>query len=238
MNSFDLTIIHFLNEYAGRSPAFDSSLEFMSRNALLEGGIIVALFWWAWAQAGGKTSKEREFLLFGLFASAFAVLVGRTLALAFPFRVRPLQNPLLGFKPPDSIDRNIFMGWSSFPSDHAVVFFCLATGLCLVSTRLGAVALAYALLGSSFPRVYLGIHYPTDVLAGAALGIGIAFLAKVNWLRNGLLHPFLYWQENHPGSFTAFLFLFSFEVAEEFNTLRIVGLSAYHVVRYGVQTIR
>lgn len=238
MNSFDFTILHFLNAFAGRSPAFDSLLEFMSRNVLLEGGVIVVLFWWAWAEADEKQSKDREFLLFGLFATAFAVLVARTLALVFPFRVRPLQNPLLGFNPPGSIDRNIFMGWSSFPSDHAIVFFCLATGLWLVSRRLGAVALGYALLGSSFPRVYLGIHYPTDVLAGAALGIGIAYLAKVNWLREGLLHPFLYWQDHHPGSFSAFLFLFSFEVAEEFNTLRTVGQLGYHAVQHSLQTLR
>lgn len=103
------------------------------------------------AQAGGKNPKERELLLFGLFASTFAVLVARILALTLPFRVRPLQNPLLDFKLPHSMDPNTLIGWSSFPSDHAVLFFCLAMSLWLVSKRLGAVALVYALLSTTFP---------------------------------------------------------------------------------------
>jgi hypothetical protein len=45
------------------------------------------------------------------------------------------------------------------------------------------------------------------------------------------MHTVLYWQEHHPASFTAFLFLFSFEIAEEFNSVRAVALSGYHGMR-------
>ena len=103
--------------------------------------------------------------------------------------------------------------------------------LWLVSKRLGIMALGYSVFGTLFPRVYVGIHYPTDALAGAAIGIGIACLAKVDWLRSGVMHPVLYWQEHHPPSFTAFLFLFSFEIAEEFNSVRAVAVSGYHGMR-------
>jgi undecaprenyl-diphosphatase len=231
MNSFDSSVIHFLNAFAGRSPAFDSIVVLMGANVLLRGGLIVILFWWAWGQADEKNPKERELLLFGLFASAFAVLIARILALTLPFRVRPLQNPALAFKPPYSLDPSALIHWSSFPSDHATVFFCLAVSLWLASKRLGAVALGYAVLGVSLPRVYLGFHYPTDILAGAVLGIGIACLAKVDWFREGAMGPVVYWQDHHPGSFTAFLFLLSFEVGEEFNTLRSVIVLGYHGMR-------
>jgi undecaprenyl-diphosphatase len=110
MNSFDLTIIHFLNAFVGRSPAFDTILVIMTQNVLLRGGLIVILFWWAWAQAGGKNSKNKEFLLFGLFAGTFSVLLARILALTLPFRVRPLENPLLNFKLPRSMDPNELIG--------------------------------------------------------------------------------------------------------------------------------
>lgn len=228
INLIDISIIHFLNAFAHRSEAFDSIVVAMCENGLLQGGFIVILFWWAWAPTNKKSPKEQDLLLFGILASAFAVLVARVLALSLPFRLRPIHNPLVEFNLPYSMDPNTLIGWSSFPSDHAVVFFCLAMSLWLVSKRLGAVALVYALLGSSFPRVYLGIHYPTDILAGAALGIGIACLGKIDWIRNRVIHPMLYWQEHHPASFTAFLFFFSFEIAEEFSSVRSLGLLGYH----------
>jgi undecaprenyl-diphosphatase len=126
------------------------------------------------------------------------------------------------------------IGWSSFPSDHAVLFFCLGMGLWLISRRLGAIALAYALLGACFPRVYVGIHYPTDILAGAALGIGIACFGMVDWIRNAVIHPMLYWQEHYPASFNAFLFLFSFEIAEQFDSVRTL----YHGAKIVEQALR
>jgi undecaprenyl-diphosphatase len=57
----------------------------------------------------------------------------------------------------------------SFASDHAVMAGAVAVGLFLVSRRLGAVALAAALL-MGFARVYVGAHFPIDVLAGLLLG--------------------------------------------------------------------
>jgi undecaprenyl-diphosphatase len=238
MNSFDSSIIEFLNRFAGRSLTFDSLMVLMSTNVLLEGGIIVVLFWWAWVQCGDRNPEDRERLLFGLCASTFSVFIARTLALTLPLRLRPLHNPLLNFKLPYSLDPGTLLGWSSFPSDHAVVFFCLAMSLWFVSKRLGAIAIGYALMGVCFPRVYLGIHYPSDILAGAVMGIGVASLANVTSLRKSLLRPVLYWQEHHPASFGCFLFLICFEIAEEFNSLRMVGLTGYHGVEVVLQALR
>ena len=238
MNFFDSGIIHFLNSFAHRSKGFDSLLVLMSENVLLEGGLIVVLFWWVWSQGDGEDSIRRELLVFGIFSSAFAVLVARLLALTLPFRLRPVQNPLVDFKLPYSMDPRMLIGWNSFPSDHAVVFFCLAMTLWFASKRVGALALAYALLGSSLPRIYLGIHYPTDVLCGAVLGVAIAYLSKVDGPREAVLRPVLYWQEHHLQSFSAFLFLCTFEIAEEFNSARTLALSGFHGVEAIFQALR
>lgn len=56
----------------------------------------------------------------------------------------------------------------SFPSDHTIFAVALALGLWLVSRKLGIIAVILAAV-ESFDRVYLGQHYPHDVLAGAAL---------------------------------------------------------------------
>lgn len=58
---------------------------------------------------------------------------------------------------------------ASFPSDHATMAGAVAVGLLLVSWRLGLLAVGLALLMAA-TRVYVGAHYPVDVLAGLALG--------------------------------------------------------------------
>lgn len=57
----------------------------------------------------------------------------------------------------------------SFPSDHAVMAGAVAAGVLLANRRIGVVAVAAALLMAA-TRVYVGAHYPGDVLAGLALG--------------------------------------------------------------------
>jgi membrane-associated phospholipid phosphatase len=66
----------------------------------------------------------------------------------------------------------------SFPSDHAVMGGAAAAGLLLVNRRLGLLAaLAAALM--AFARVYIGAHYPWDVLGGLALG---AAVVRLGWM--------------------------------------------------------
>jgi membrane-associated phospholipid phosphatase len=62
----------------------------------------------------------------------------------------------------------------SFPSDHAVMAGAVAAGLLVFSRPLGLVALGAGLL-MAFARVYIGAHYPWDVVAGLALGSGLAW---------------------------------------------------------------
>lgn len=64
---------------------------------------------------------------------------------------------------------------SSFPSGHTISWFSLATVYGIKYPRLIA-PLAVVGVGVAYSRVYFGCHYPTDVLAGAALGIGIGWL--------------------------------------------------------------
>ena len=69
----------------------------------------------------------------------------------------------------------------SFPSGHATVSFACATVLVLAVPRLRAPLFALAAL-ISFSRVYVGVHYPFDVIAGAVLGlllgVGIAIALR------------------------------------------------------------
>lgn len=68
---------------------------------------------------------------------------------------------------------NLLTGCSdsySFPSSHAVNMFAEATVLSLVYPKAAPVAYAFASI-VGYSRVYIGVHYPFDVIGGAAIGI-------------------------------------------------------------------
>jgi len=238
MNFFDLSIIRFFNSFAQRSSGFDHLVVQISHNTLVRGGFMVALFLWAWNRYRDEYSEQREFLLFGLLASVSAIFVARALALALPFRARPLDNPLLGFRLPIGMDPDALLGWSAFPSDHAALFFCLAACLWMVSKRLGTIAFCYSIFVISLPRIYLGIHHPTDIIGGAVIGIGVACLSRIVWLRKRVTRPVLQWSTANPPFFNALMFLLSFEIAELFESVRHIGLAGYHSVQVILQTLK
>ena len=62
---------------------------------------------------------------------------------------------------------------NAFPSGHAAASFAIATSLSLTDVRLAAPALLWA-TAVSVSRVWHGVHYPSDILAGAVLGAGSA----------------------------------------------------------------
>lgn len=62
---------------------------------------------------------------------------------------------------------------ASFPSEHATGAFAIAAAVGMYRRRFGLLLLAMAAV-VAFSRVYVGIHYPADVGAGAALGVVVA----------------------------------------------------------------
>ena len=65
----------------------------------------------------------------------------------------------------------------SFPSGHTIASFEGATALLIHDRKLGIPAMVLAVL-VAFSRLYLYVHYPTDVIASIILGVGFAFLGS------------------------------------------------------------
>lgn len=220
MNGFDLGIIHFLNAFARHSALFDNIVVFLSGNNLLKGGVLVALMWWVWFNDEERRSDNRQYLISTLIASLVAIVVARALALLLPFRNRPMHEDGVGFVLPFGLKPETLDGWSSFPSDHATLFFCLSAGLTFISRRLGTFAFAYTAAVITLPRWYLGLHYPTDSLAGAAVGIVIAVLMNRHIQPNGLIQKIVDWSETRPGLFYPVFFLLNCQIVTMFTESR------------------
>ena len=71
----------------------------------------------------------------------------------------------------------------SFPSGHTASAFAAAFALWLQNRKLGVPALVLAAF-IAFTRLYLYVHFPTDVLGGLALGLALGALAS--WIVDGL----------------------------------------------------
>jgi len=222
MNWFDQSIIHFLNSVAHHWWFADAVIVQVANNDFIDGAVLIAMLWWAWVEYGNKYPEKREILAVNLFVTAFAVVVARFLSLSLPYRERPFREPLLNFQLPYTSNTSTLIHWSSFPSDHAVLTFCVAAGLWMVSRHLGMLAVGYG-LATNIARIYSGIHYPTDVVVGLILGVGLAFLCKLSSLRK-IARSALTFLDHYPAYLYALLFAVTFEVAEMFNSLRHIAV--------------
>jgi membrane-associated phospholipid phosphatase len=99
-------------------------------------------------------------------------------------------------RPPDAIGFDALVGVPaspSFPSGHAMSAFAVAGAVALLAPRLRWPVLGLAAV-IGFSRVYLGVHFWLDVLAGATLGLAIGLLLAWSLRR---------WRSRHAGAASA-----------------------------------
>lgn len=231
MNIFDHQIITYVNRFSQNFWVFDSFIVFLSDNQLLKGGVLTTIIWWVWFKNEKHSSHNRKYIILTLFTSVVAMALAKTLALTLPFRLRPLHEKSLHFLPPHEMLPDVLGGWSSFPSDHTVLFFTLSTGLFFVSRRIGAFTLFYTTLFIAFPRVYLGLHYPTDIIAGAIIGTTIALLGNIYLVNNMFIQSIVNWSSSMPSLFYPLFFLLTYQIASLFDSSR-------EIISWGLKFIR
>src|SRR5579859_5066893 len=124
MGQIDRSIVAFLNQFVGRSNAFDRVLDVFTNTDLLNGILLIACVWFLWFQAD---RPERHWLIRGFGGVALSGPLSRSLQLLSHYHPRPFHDPTINFRVPANVEPNEFNHWSSFPSDHAAVFAALAT---------------------------------------------------------------------------------------------------------------
>ena len=106
-----------------------------------------------------------------------------------------------------------------------MLWVAVATGIFLMRWHMGLFALIYAVFFICLPRVYLGLHYPTDVIAGAALGAIITYLMTREALRARFARPLLHGMQRFPALGYTMAFLLCFELITQFDELLMLGQS-------------
>ena len=210
---------------------FDQCIAYLSNTNLLKGGVLITITWWAWFKRDNRDPYNREHVILILFSCIVAIVLARTLALTSPFRLRPVHEEGLHFLLPYGSTRATLSGWSSFPSDHAAMFFSLSTGLLFTHRQAGAFALFYSTLFIAFPRIYVGLHYPTDIIAGAIIGITIALIVNVYLVKNTMIQSIVNLSYSRPNVFYPLFFLFTYQLVDMFNDSRALVGGVLKLVR-------
>ena len=131
-------------------------------------GAPIAVFGLGLIQKDSSLKSKGIFMVEALCVNAFTTTA---LKLAFK-RDRPFVTyPYL--------DKQADAGSYSFPSGHTSSAFALATSLSLAFPKWYVIAPAYLYASAAgYSRMHLGVHYPSDVLAGAIVGAGSALLSN------------------------------------------------------------
>jgi len=224
---FDFEIIQWANQFAHQSTAFDSIVEMASTNHLLKGSVFIIMLWYFWFRKESHKDHQEKIIL-GLTAALITMAVTIVLTRVLPARVRPRFDPEIHFVNPTNQLMTGLQDHSSLPSDHAALFFALSTTIYFLNRRFGIFAYLYTIIIICLPRIYLGLHYPSDLLVGGIIGIMITQTVQ----RANFFHTTSSWviryEREAPATFYSAMFILSYQLANLFEECRAF-------VKFGVE---
>ena len=215
----DLEIYKFITGFAHQSEFFDKVVYVLSQNPMFKSLPPALLFWVLWFYPNSDMAATRRKILAALFIAIVAISASRLAAFSLPFTLRPMFDPSITAVPFDFIGEGL-NDWSSFPSGHAVLFFSLAMSFFLINRFAGVIATLHAVVIITIPRIYLGFHWPSDILGGLILGSAISLLLmgpvsrlidRTQFLPAAMRYEYVL----YPG-----LFFLTFQISTTFNSAR------------------
>ncbi|MBT2364909.1 phosphatase PAP2 family protein [Streptomyces sp. ISL-10] len=168
----DVGLLYDINGLAKDAPGWlDRTMEFVGEYGIMLGLVLVALWCW-WSVRRRGTAEDS--------VAAVAALIWTPLAAGIALLI---NIPIRGFveRPRPFVDHEdlevLVVGKTdfSFVSDHSTLAMAIGAGLFIAHRRFGLAALVLA-VAEGFCRVYMGVHYPTDVIGGFALGTAVTLL--------------------------------------------------------------
>ncbi|WP_063772765.1 phosphatase PAP2 family protein, partial [Streptomyces sp. CT34] len=165
----DVDVLDGINGLAKGAPHWvNRAMEFLGEYGIVAALAVLCLIaWWA-ARRRPDGPATIAGLVWAPLAAGLALLANIPIR-GFVERPRPFKDHTgLDVLIPGKTD-------FSFVSDHATLTMAVGVGLFIAHRRYGLIGIGLALL-EGFSRVYLGVHYPTDVIGGFALGTAVALL--------------------------------------------------------------
>lgn len=168
MQDLDRVIVLWLNNGVGAISALDLMIEWLVSDYLITLllGLSLVVIWFGSEEPLTRVQKQIGVFV-SLFSMAFANLIVLVMNI-FYFRDRPfidLDLQLLFYEPTDS----------SMPANSSAAFFGLALAFYRYDKKVGRLLILIAAI-HGFLRVYTGVHYPSDIIAGALIGAIAAFV--------------------------------------------------------------
>ncbi|MER7112600.1 phosphatase PAP2 family protein [Streptomyces sp. NPDC000229] len=168
----DVGLLYDINGLAKDAPSwFDRVMEFTGEYGIMLAMVLVVLWcWWSVRRRGSAEDSAAAVagLIWAPLAAGVALLVNIPIR-GFVERPRPFK---------DHQGLEVLVDGKtdfSFVSDHATMAMAIGVGVFVANRRFGLAAIGLALV-EGFCRVYMGVHYPTDVVGGFALGTAVALL--------------------------------------------------------------
>ena len=168
MADADTQLFLWINGFVGTVPFLDRIAHWVVSDYLMPVALALALIVLWFVEVDSEVRIRHQIGVFvaltSMALSNFAVFVINM----FYFRPRPFEDldvELLFYRPTDS----------SLPSNAVAAVFGIAFGIWAVNRMLGWFAIAAASL-YGLARVYAGVHYPLDIVAGAAIAIPVTYL--------------------------------------------------------------
>ena len=169
--NLDSEIVLWLNQWVGHFSFLDSPVKLLVGDYFIPVSIsLFMLAMWFWGKDPITRNNYQRAVLRAAIAIGFANLAVLIINQHY-FRARPFEEldiTLLFYQPTDS----------SFPANPTAVAFAMASGMWQANRKLGLVFfLVAAIWGVS--RVYAGVFYVSDIVAGALIGIIVSYLVAV-----------------------------------------------------------
>jgi undecaprenyl-diphosphatase len=229
LSSIDLDAFHAINGWCGQNINLDHVVTRLE-SVQLKSLAFIGTFGAVWFQRTKTQDRRRETLFLMFVAIVLSLVLARTCANLLPFRVRPMFTADIGYRPPLYEIGAYFENWSSFPSDTAAIVFAMTTGFCLVSRWWGLLWAAFSIVAIS-ARVYLGLHYPGDVLVGSLIGFSTMIAINHDFMHTHFAAPVLAFAQRAPAIFYGLLFPFISEVSSLFPFSRGIYHAVLHIFR-------